>query len=69
MEGPATPWYKRAINLIRVTPALAVAFMTLDPHSAITKVLTTYAGEFFTELMSKGDQTRRGQKKRPLLFA
>ena len=56
MERPATPWYKRAINLIKVSPALAVAFMTMDTHSAIAKVLTTYAGEFFTEMMSKGDQ-------------
>ena len=55
MERPATPWYKRAINLIRVTPALGVAFMTMDTHSAIAKVLTTYVSEFFTELTATGD--------------
>jgi hypothetical protein len=56
MERSATPWYKRAINLMRVMPGLAVAFMTMDTHSAIAKVLTTYLGQFFTELMAKGNQ-------------
>jgi hypothetical protein len=56
MEGPARPWHKRAIDLFRVVPVLAGAFMTMNEHAAIAKVLTTYAGQFFTEIMAKGDQ-------------
>jgi hypothetical protein len=67
MHGPARPWYKRAVDLIKVVPELGTAFMTLDPTTAIAKVMTTYAGQFFAEVMAKGEQ-REALKRSGLYY-
>ncbi len=67
MNSPARPWHKRAIDFIRVMPEFGAAFMTLDPHTAIGKVLTTYAGQFFAEMMARGDQ-REALKRSGLYY-
>jgi hypothetical protein len=56
MDGPARPWFKRAIDLIRVVPSFTVAFMSMDTRAAIAKVLVTYAAQFFVEATAKGEQ-------------
>jgi hypothetical protein len=56
MNHPARSWYNRGVDFFRVVPELVTTFMTIDRRTAIAKVLTTYAGQFFTELTAKGEQ-------------
>ena len=67
MNAPGRPWHKRAVDFVRVIPELATAFMTLDPQTALGKVLTTYAGQLFSEAMAAGDQ-REALKRSGLYY-
>ena len=57
MNAPTRSWYRRAIDTARVIPALAAGCFMMEPNAAIAKVLTTYAGQFFTELSARGDRS------------
>lgn len=67
MNSPARPWYRRAVDMFRVVPSLAVAFMTMDKNAAIAQVLTTYAAQFFTEIAARGEN-REALKRSGLYY-
>jgi hypothetical protein len=56
VNAPARAWWRRGIDLVKVVPELAAGAFTMEPSTAIAKVLTTYAGQMFTEIAAKGDQ-------------
>jgi len=56
MNAPATSWYKRAINGVRVLPRLAMNVVTMDAATAMATVFATYADQFFAEFMAQGDK-------------
>jgi len=58
-SDPARPWYKRAIDGVRVTASLAGAFMTSKGHSGLGDALAALAPQFITELDAKGEQNQR----------
>lgn len=67
MDRPATPWWKRAVNFVRILPELGTNFMTMEPNVAIAKALATYAGQFFTEVIAEGDK-REALKRSGLYY-
>lgn len=66
IDAPARPWWRRGADFIRVIPELAAGCFTLEPSAAIAKILTTYAGQMFSEFTAKGD--RREALKRSGLY-
>jgi hypothetical protein len=56
MNDPARPWYKRAIDGLRIIPEVAGAFITGGTSAAITKAITAGAAQFFVEVAAKGDK-------------
>jgi len=67
VNAPARAWWKRGIDFVRVIPELAAGSFTMDPSTAIAKILTTYAGQMFTEMSAKGDQ-REALKRAGLYY-
>ncbi|TWA99691.1 hypothetical protein [Bradyrhizobium stylosanthis] len=67
INAPARAWWKRSIDFVRVIPELAAGSFTMDPATAIAKVLTTYAGQMFVEMSAKGDQ-REALKRAGLYY-
>jgi hypothetical protein len=56
VNAPARAWWRRGLDFVKVVPGLAAGAFTMEPTTAIAKVLTTYAGQMFTEITAKGDQ-------------
>jgi hypothetical protein len=56
MNAPARPWYKRAIDAIRVLPKVSPSFYTMDIKTIIGAALATYLPQFFTELSAIGEK-------------
>jgi hypothetical protein len=56
INAPARAWWRRGLDFVRVIPELASGAFMMDPTTAIAKILTTYAGQMFTEITAKGDQ-------------
>jgi hypothetical protein len=56
IDAPARPWWRRGVDIIRVIPELAAGCFTMEPSALIAKILTTYAGQMFTEFIARGDQ-------------
>jgi hypothetical protein len=67
INAPARAWWRRGLDFVRVVPELAAGAFTMDPTTAITKVLTTYAGQMFAEMTAKGDQ-REALKRSGLYY-
>jgi hypothetical protein len=67
VNAPARAWWRRGIDLVKVVPELAAGAFTMEPSTAIAKVLTTYAGQMFTEIAAKGDQ-REALKRSGLYY-
>ena len=58
-SDPARPWYKRAIDGIKVAAALTGACMIADREKAFGALLAAAAPMFFTEAEAKGDKSRK----------
>jgi len=56
MNDPARPWHKRAIDAIKIIPAVGGAYMTGGTAAALAKALTATAAQFFVEVAAKGDR-------------
>jgi hypothetical protein len=56
MNDPARPWHKRAIDAIKIIPAVGGAYMTGGTAAALAKALTATAAQFFVEVAAKGDK-------------
>ena len=56
MNDPAHPWHKRAIDAIKIIPAVGGAYMTGGTAAALAKALTATAAQFFVEVAAKGDK-------------
>jgi hypothetical protein len=56
MNDPARPWHKRAIDAIKIIPEVGGAFLTGGTAAALTKAITSYAGQFFVEVAGKADK-------------
>ena len=67
INAPARAWWRRSVDFIRVVPELAAGSFTMDPTTAIAKILTTYAGQMFVEMTAKGDQ-REALKRSGLYY-
>lgn len=67
INAPARAWWKRGLDFVKVVPELAAGAFTMEPTTAIAKVLTTYAGQMFTEITAKGDQ-REALKRSGLYY-
>jgi hypothetical protein len=67
VNAPARAWWRRGLDFVKVVPELAAGAFTMEPTMAIAKVLTTYAGQLFTELTAKGDQ-REALKRSGLYY-
>jgi len=67
VNAPARAWWRRGLDFAKVVPELAAGAFTMEPTTAITKVLTTYAGQMFTEIIAKGDQ-REALKRSGLYY-
>ena len=67
VNAPARAWWKRGLDFVKVVPELAAGAFTMEPTTAIAKVLTTYAGQMFTEIIAKGDQ-REALKRSGLYY-
>jgi hypothetical protein len=67
VNAPARVWWRRGLDFVKVVPELAAGAFTMEPTMAIAKVLTTYAGQLFTELTAKGDQ-REALKRSGLYY-
>jgi hypothetical protein len=44
VNTPARAWWRRGLDFVKVLPELAAGAFTMEPTTAIAKVLTTYAG-------------------------
>ena len=58
-SDPARPWYKRAVDGIKMTAALAGACMTADREEAYGALLASIAPMFFAEAEAKGDKSQK----------
>jgi len=67
LNAPARAWWRRGLDFVKVVPELAAGAFTMDPTTAIAKVLTTYAGQMFTEITARGDQ-REALKRSGLYY-
>jgi hypothetical protein len=67
VNAPARAWWRRGLEFVKVVPELAAGAFTMEPAAAIAKVLTTYAGQMFTEITAKGDQ-REALKRSGLYY-
>lgn len=67
VNAPARAWWRRGLDFVRVVPELAAGAFTMEPTTAIAKVMTTYAGQMFTEIAAKGDQ-REALKRSGLYY-
>jgi hypothetical protein len=67
IDAPTRPWWRRGMDFIKVVPELAAGCFTMEPSAAIAKILTTYAGQMFTEIAAKGDQ-REALKRSGLYY-
>jgi hypothetical protein len=67
LNAPARAWWRRGLDFVKVIPELATGAFLMDPTTAIAKVLTTYAGQMFTEITAKGDQ-REAMKRSGLYY-
>ena len=56
MNAPARPWYKRAIDAMRVAPKISPSFYTMDATTIIGTALMAYLPQFFTELTAIGEK-------------
>jgi hypothetical protein len=56
VNAPAREWWRCGLDFVRVVPELAAGAFTMGPSTAIAKILTTYAGQKFTEITARGDQ-------------
>ncbi|BBD97116.1 hypothetical protein SAMIE_1006170 [Sphingobium amiense] len=57
-SDPARPWYKRAVDGIKMAAALAGACMMADKEKAFGAMLAAAAPMFFTEVEAKGDKSQ-----------
>src|SRR5215216_2969010 len=67
IDAPARPWWRRGMDVVRVVPALAAGCFTMEPSAAVTKILTTYPGQMFTEFVAQGDG-REARKRSGLYY-
>ena len=67
VNAPGRAWWRRGLDFVKVVPELAAGAFTMEPTAAITKILTTYAGQMFTEITAKGDQ-REALKRSGLYY-
>jgi hypothetical protein len=67
VNAPARAWWRRGLDFVKVVPELTAGAFTMEPTTAIAKVLTTYAGQMFTEITAKGDQ-REALKRSGLYY-
>lgn len=58
-SDPTRPWYKRAVDGIKMAAALTGACMTADREKALGALLTTIAPMFFAEVEAKGDKSQK----------
>ncbi|WP_308516149.1 hypothetical protein [Sphingomonas flavescens] len=58
-NDPARPWYKRAIDGVRILPSVATKCFTMSPGAALAQVLLAYAPQFFDELAAKGQKQQQ----------
>jgi hypothetical protein len=56
MTDPARPWYKRAIDGLKIIPEIGGAYLTGGGPAALTKAITATAAQFFVEVAAKGDK-------------
>ena len=63
----ARAWWKRGLDFVKVVPELAAGAFTMEPTTLIAKIMTTYAGQMFTEITAKGDQ-REAMKRSGLYY-
>jgi hypothetical protein len=56
MNDPARPWYKRAVDGLKITAQIGGAFFAGGPAAALTKAITATAGQFFVEVAAMGDK-------------
>jgi hypothetical protein len=56
MNDPARPWFKRAVDAIRIIPQVAGAYFVGGEAAALTKAVTATAAQFFVEVAAKGDK-------------
>jgi hypothetical protein len=67
VNAPARAWWRRGLDFMKVVPEFAAGAFTMEPTTAIAKVLTTYAGQMFTEITARGDQ-REALKRSGLYY-
>jgi hypothetical protein len=67
MNAPARPWYKRAIDAVRVVPKVSPSFYTMDIKTILGAVLAGYLPQLFTELAAIGEK-RETLKKSGLYY-
>jgi hypothetical protein len=67
INAPARAWWRRGIDFVKVVPEVALGCFTMEPSTAIAKILTTCAGQMFVEMTAKGDQ-REALKRSGLYY-
>jgi hypothetical protein len=67
MNAPARPWYKRAIDAVRVVPKISPSFYTMNAKTIIGTALLSYLPQFFTELTAIGEK-REALRKSGLYY-
>jgi hypothetical protein len=67
INAPARAWWRRGIDFVKVVPELALGCFTMEPSTAIAKILTTCAGQMFVEMTAKGDK-REALKRSGLYY-
>jgi hypothetical protein len=56
MNAPARPWYKRAIDAVKVVPKISPAFYTMDVKTIIGAILAGYLPQLYTEFSAIGEK-------------
>jgi hypothetical protein len=56
MNDPARPWYKRALDTLKIIPEIGGAFLTGGSAAALTKAISASAAQFFVEVGAMGDK-------------
>jgi len=56
MNDPARPWFKRAVDGLKIIPEIGGAYLKGGTAAAFTKAITASAAQFFVEVAAKGDK-------------
>jgi hypothetical protein len=67
MNALARPWYKRAIDAVRVVPKVSPSFYTMDAKTILGAIIAGYLPQLFTELSAIGEK-REALKKSGLYY-